>query len=150
MSVEDRVKQRIRSPKEAAFIGLLVAAAHVEQQLEAVCQAHGLTHTQYNLLRILRGVHPEGHPRFEIANRLIVRAPDVTRLIDRLERQGFVERGWDSQNRRRSIARITKTGLDLLRVLDPKLNRIRDATLARLSDEQLTQLTRAFDSMVTG
>lgn len=147
------VKQQVRQPEfrtaaEAAFVGLLVAAERAVQQLDEACGEHGITHTQYNVLRILRGVHPDGHPRFEIANRLITRAPDVTRLLDRLERQGLIERGWAKANRRHSIARITRKGLDLLREVDPKVAQVRAATLARLSDEQLKQLARAFDTMV--
>jgi DNA-binding MarR family transcriptional regulator len=148
MAVSDRVKQQFRTPAEAAFVGLLVAAAHVEQQLEAACAEHGITHAQYNVLRILRGAHPEGHPRFEIAERLMARAPDVTRLLDRLERQELVERGWAKHNRRHSIARITRKGLDLLRRVDPRVAQIRESALSRLSDEQLRQLARAFDTMV--
>ena len=149
MSVGTRVGQAsFRSPAEAAFVGLLAAAALAVQRLDEVCGAHGLTHTQYNVLRILRGVHPEGHPRFEVGRRLIARAPDVTRLLDRLERQGLVERGWARDNRRHSIARITRRGLDLLRTLDPDVERVRRAMLGQLSDAELRQLARAFDTMV--
>src|SRR5215204_2537155 len=66
----------------------------MSQRMNDVCRKHGVTHDQYNILRILRGVHPTGHPRCEITKRLISRAPDVTRLLDRLVRQGLVERGW--------------------------------------------------------
>lgn len=150
MSVKDRVRQKdFRTSQEAAFVGMLVAAGHTLQKLEEVCSRHGITHTQYNVLRILRGVHPDGHPRFEIAERLITRAPDVTRLLDRLERQGLIERTWSTNNRRHSIARITRKGLDLLRVLDPEVQKVRATLLARLSDEQLQQLARAFDTMVS-
>ena len=149
MSLKSRVKQsEFRSNAEAAFVGLLVAAEHAAQRLDEVCGEHGITHTQYNVLRILRGVHPDGHPRFEVADRLITRAPDVTRLLDRLERQDLIERGWAKNNRRHSIARITTKGLDLLREVDPKVRQVHAATLARLSDKQLRQLSRAFDTMV--
>ena len=149
MSLKSRVKQsEFRSNAEAAFVGLLVAAEHAAQRLDEVCGEHGITHTQYNVLRILRGVHPDGNPRFEVADRLITRAPDVTRLLDRLERQDLIERGWAKNNRRHSIARITTKGLDLLREVDPKVRQVHAATLARLSDKQLRQLSRAFDTMV--
>lgn len=149
MGVKDRVRQAgFRTSEEAAFVGMLVAAGHAVQRLDEVCGEHGITHTQYNVLRILRGVHPEGHPRFEIAERLITRAPDVTRLLDRLERQGLSERTWSKANRRHSIARITRKGLDLLRALDPQVQKVRREVLGRLSDEQLQHLAGAFDTMV--
>jgi DNA-binding MarR family transcriptional regulator len=149
MAIKEHVKQsEFRTSAEAAFVGLLVAAGHAMQRLDEACGEHGITHVQYNVLRILRGAHPDGHPRFEIADRLMTRAPDVTRMLDRLERQGLIERGWAKNNRRLSIARITKKGLDLLRAVDPKVQQIHSATLGRLSDQQLKQLSRALDTMV--
>lgn len=126
-----------------AFVGLLVVGEQVFQRLEEMCKRFGITHTQYNVLRILRGVHPDGHPRFEISRRLIRRAPDVTRLLDRLERQGFIERAWDTGNRRQSIARISSRGLALLQTIDPELERLQQDVLAPLTREQVQRLATA-------
>jgi MarR family 2-MHQ and catechol resistance regulon transcriptional repressor len=101
-----------------ALVALMVAAGHLTRDLNTQCEKHGITHDQYNVLRILRGVHPDGHPRGEISNRLITRAPDVTRMLDRLERRGLIKRGWDPSNRRLSIATITRDGLTLLQKVD--------------------------------
>lgn len=109
---------------------------------------HGITHTQYNVLRILRGVHPEGHPRCEVIDRLITRAPDVTRLLDRLERQGLVERGWSKENRRLSIAKITKKGLALLDKVDPDIDAVQRETVAKLSAPDQRSLARLCDRIV--
>ena len=93
MSIHKRVAQRrFESPAQKAMVSLLVTAGHVGRALDEVCLAHGITHDQYNVLRILRGVHPEGHARYAIAERLIGRSPDVTRLLDRLAREGSVAR----------------------------------------------------------
>ena len=95
MSIQQRIKQRrYRNLTVESFVGLLFAAGHVLRKLEQVCATHGITHTQYNVLRILRGIHPNGHPRCDIADRLISRAPDVTRILDRLDQQGLIERNW--------------------------------------------------------
>jgi MarR family 2-MHQ and catechol resistance regulon transcriptional repressor len=110
-----------------ALVAMLVAAGHLTRDLNTACEKHGITHDQYNVLRILRGVHPDGHPRSEISNRLISRAPDVTRMLDRLERRGLVKRGWDPSNRRLSIATITRDGLALLQ----KVDQLVDAEQAR-------------------
>src|SRR5215204_1880034 len=107
----------------------------MSQRMNDVCREHGVTHDQYNILRILRGVHPTGHPRCEIAKRLISRAPDVTRLLDRLVRQGLVERGWAPDNRRHSIATITPVGLALLEKIDPQI----DARLGRVAPGRTTR-----------
>jgi len=95
-------------------LNLLVASGFVHEFTEKICNPFGITGVQYNLLRILRGVYPEGHPRCEIAERMIERAPDVTRLIDRIEAQGLVERIPSEIDRRQSVTRITKKGLDVV------------------------------------
>lgn len=144
--VQSRIKQRsYKDPAEAAFVGLLYVGSAIIQRLEDVCAGHGLTHTQYNVLRILRGVHPEGHPRCEIIDRLVTRAPDVTRLLDRLERQGLVERGWSKENRRLSIAKITRKGLALLDKVDPDIEAVQRETVARLSVPDQHSLARMCD-----
>ena len=98
-------------PVEEAGVNLLLAASWFDDRVERALEPLGITHRQYNVLRILRGVHPAGHPRCEIARRMIDRAPDVTRLIDRLERNGLVERGSDPDDARRSVTRLTRFGL---------------------------------------
>jgi DNA-binding MarR family transcriptional regulator len=141
------LRRRSRNATEAAFVGLLVVAEQAHQRLEEMCRRHGITHAQYNVLRILRGVYPEGHPRFEITNRLIRRAPDVTRLLDRLERQGLIEREWDRGNRRQSIARITDRGLSLLQAIEPELRTLHDDILGPLTREQVESLAAALDQL---
>src|SRR6185436_12914960 len=101
-----------------ALVAMMVASGALLRDLDAACQQHGITHDQYNVLRILRGVYPEGHPRGEIAARLISRAPDVTRMLDRLVQRGLVRRGWHPANRRLSIATVTDKGLALLGEVD--------------------------------
>src|ERR1700757_3122275 len=88
-----RLKQaEFSSPAQEALLSVMVAAAALNERMDRVCAGHKITRAQYNVLRILRGVHPEGHPRCEIAQRMIERAPDVTRLVDRLQAQGLVRR----------------------------------------------------------
>ncbi|MBY0504459.1 MAG: MarR family transcriptional regulator [Bryobacteraceae bacterium] len=146
--VQSQIKQRaFKSPAEAAFVGLLFVGNKILQRLEDACASHGLTHTQYNVLRILRGVYPEGHPRCEVAERLVTRAPDVTRLLDRLERQGLIERGWSKENRRLSIAKITFKGLALLKEVDPDVKAVEDETVGKLSVSDQNALARMCDRM---
>jgi DNA-binding MarR family transcriptional regulator len=113
----ERLKQAkpFKDPVEETGVNLLLAAGWLDDRIAEVLVPLGLSHAQYNVLRILRGVHPDGHPRCEIAARLIVRAPDVTRLVDRLVRRGLVTRGRGAgSDRRHSVARITAKGLALL------------------------------------
>src|SRR6202166_638342 len=92
-ALRHRIQQvHFESPVQEAFLNVLAAADHLRAQTERLCAEVGLSASQYNVLRILRGVHPEGHSRCEIARRMIERAPDVTRLVDRLEKRGWGER----------------------------------------------------------
>src|SRR3712207_351285 len=121
MSVQSRIKQKsYQSLAHQALLGVQVAAAYWEQRVGELFARHGVTRDQYNVLRILRGAHPDGHPRYEITNRLIRRAPDVTRLLDRLERQGLVERVRTREDRRLSITRITDAGMAVLDAIEPE------------------------------
>ncbi len=141
MSIQKRVAQkRFESPAQKAMVSLLVTAGHVARVLDEVCVAHGITHDQYNVLRILRGVHPEGHPRYAIAERLIDRSPDVTRLLDRLGREGLVERSRSAEDRRLSISRITDQGMTLLKEIDPRILEVHERFTACFSRDEMHQL----------
>ena len=143
MSIQTRLHQpRFESPAQEAVVSLLVAGGHVLQRMNDLLRGHGLTHDQYNILRILRGVHPGGHPRYAIAERLVTRAPDVTRLLDRLERQGLVVRGWAPDNRRHAVATITEPGLALLARVDPELHVLQQSLAGDLTEAELRTFTR--------
>lgn len=101
-----------------------------------------MTRGQFNVLRILRGAHPHGYPRCEIAKRLVERAPDVTRLIDRLERRGLLVRAKADGDRRLSVARITRKGLELLERMQPDVDRTHHLISRRLSDADAGDLAR--------
>lgn len=133
-------QDRPSSSRQRALVHLLRAAGRVQGALEEVCAAHGLTHDQYNVLRILRGVHPRGYPRYEIADRLISRAPDVTRLVGRLVRSGWVERYRPQEDQRLSMARATKAGLRLLDQVDPEILALHEALGAGLNKRELQKL----------
>src|SRR5215470_9090161 len=107
-ALKKRLKQaRFEDSVQEAMLNLLVAASHIRERTEQMCLRHNITSAQYNVLRILRGAHPEGYPRCEIATRMVEKAPDVTRLIDRLQQQGLVERVRSEEDRRHSLTKIT-------------------------------------------
>ena len=149
MRVHDKLQQKaFSSAAEEAMVSLMMAGGQLMQRVDTLCREHGITHDQYNVLRILRGAGRSGHPRFEIANRLVSRAPDVTRLVDRLERQGLVERSWDPGNRRLSVARITTAGLDLLKKIDPALQALHAESAGDLTEDELRTLARLCDRVI--
>jgi len=134
-------------PVAEAGVNLLLAASWFDARVERALAPLGITHRQYNVLRILRGVHPSGHPRCEIACRMIDRAPDVTRLIDRLERQGLVGRGSDPEDGRRSVTRLTRKGLALLAQATEALEPVRDELAARLAPGPARELSRLCEGL---
>jgi DNA-binding MarR family transcriptional regulator len=136
------MQARFDSPHHEAVLSLLVAAARVYERLDGVYTQHGITRSQYNVLRILRGAHPGGYPRCDIARRLIERAPDVTRLIDRLEHEGLVERRGSVDDRRLSITRITGKGLRLLEHMHSDVEAAESALAKRLSADEAEDLSR--------
>src|SRR5271165_4443470 len=138
-----RLKQaRFTNPQQEALLSVAVAAITIQDVVDAVCERHGLTRSQYNVLRILRGVYPEGHPRCEIAQRMVDRAPDITRLVDRLQGQGLVRRSRGGTDQRQAIARITPKGLKLLESIQPQIEETGTMLLGRLSDKECHELSR--------
>jgi DNA-binding MarR family transcriptional regulator len=128
------------SPEEAAFLDLLRTTDMLSRGLISVLKAEDLSSTQYNVLRILRGA-PEGLPCGEIANRMITRDPDVTRLLDRLEKRSLISRCRETKDRRTVMVRITPAGLTLLARLDTPVQDGHRRQLGHLGRERLKTLT---------
>jgi DNA-binding MarR family transcriptional regulator len=144
------VQTQFDGPVHEAVLNLMVAAAHVREQLDRVCHAHRLSPAQYNVLRILRGAHPEGYPRCEIARRMIERAPDVTRLIDRLQASGLVDRGSSDRDRRLSVTRITSRGIELLDRMRADVDAVGRAWAEKLSPADARELSRICERLYEG
>ena len=141
--LKHRLQQsRFESPTQEALLNLMVTAAFFQERLAEALDPHDLTSAQYNVLRILRGAHPGGYARCEIAQRAIERAPDLTRLIDRLEARGLVERSRSASDRRRSVSRITRRGLDLLERVQPAVRAVHRELAARLPERDARELSR--------
>jgi DNA-binding MarR family transcriptional regulator len=129
------------SREQEVMLGLQIATARIMEPWERFLKANTeLSLHQYNVLRILRGSHPTGLPSGEIATRMVTRDPDVTRLVDRLERRGLVARARGTRDRRVVEVRITDKGLDLLRGLDSHVARFPKSMLGHLGPKKLEQL----------
>jgi DNA-binding MarR family transcriptional regulator len=144
-----RLRQsRFDSPRHEAVLALLVASAEILARLDQACARHDLTRGQYNVLRILRGAHPRGYPRGEIARRLIDRAPDVTRLIERLRAAGLVERAESPDDRRLVVTRITRRGLLLLERMRGDIAAVDEEIARRLTPEEAGELARLCERLL--
>ena len=139
--VQSNTKRRMRAhSEEEAFLDLLRTTDLLSRGPAQVFKAEDLSATQYNVLRILRGA-PEGLACGEIGNRMITRDPDITRLLDRLEKRGLIARERDAKDRRMVLARITSEGLELLARLDEPVHEAHRRQLGHLGRERLTQLS---------
>jgi DNA-binding MarR family transcriptional regulator len=128
------------SSEEAAFLDLLRTTDMLSRGLVTILKPEDLSSTQYNVLRILRGA-PEGLPCGEIAKRMITRDPDITRLLDRLEKRGLISRSREARDRRTVMARITGAGLKLLARLDEPIQEAHRKQLGHLGPGRLRLLT---------
>lgn len=142
-------KNRLRStPEEAAFLDLLRTCDLLSRGAAQVLKTADLSPNQYNVLRILRGA-PEGLPCGEIANRMITRDPDITRLVDRLEKRELTARFRETRDRRMVMVRIAPKGLKLLATLDEPVQQIHRKQLGHLGRETLGQLSQLLAAVRT-
>jgi len=132
-------RRRATFPEEAAFLDLLRTTDMLARGLVGVLKSEDLSPTQYNVLRILRGA-PEGLRCGEIAGRMITRDPDVTRLLDRLEKRGLISRWREDQDRRTVMTRITAEGLSLLARLDEPVQAAHHRQLGHMGRARLQAL----------
>lgn len=130
---------------EEAYLTVLRTAEVLERGVAELLRGYGLTATQYNVLRILRGGPAEGLPCSEIGDRMITFESDVTRLLDRLQRLGWVERERDTADRRVVISRLTDAGRALVARLDQPVTELHRQRLAGLDEAELRQLVALLD-----
>lgn len=128
------------SKAEETHLALMRTADQLNWKGTEMLKRFGVSPTQFNALRILRGAGPDGLPCSEISERMITRDSDITRLLDRLERLGLAERCRDGEDRRVIMGRITAAGLELLKKIDKPLEEFHRNTLGRMSDQQLNSL----------
>jgi DNA-binding MarR family transcriptional regulator len=132
--------KRIGSPEEDMVLDMLRTIDLLSRPFEQLLKGEDLSPTQYNVLRILRGAR-EGLSCGEVGNRMITRDPDITRLLDRMEKRGLIVRSRDDKDRRMVLTRITEAGLDVLDRLDDPVQEIHRSQLGHLGRERLKMLT---------
>lgn len=135
--------------EEAVFLQLLRTTDLLSRGPAQVLKTEELSTTQYNVLRILRGA-PDGLTCGVIGERMITRDPDITRLLDRLEKRGLVSRCRETRDRRAVLTRITADGLKLLARLDEPMQEAHRAQLGHLGRTRLQQLTELLEACRSG
>jgi DNA-binding MarR family transcriptional regulator len=150
--LRQRLKQKkFESPAHEAMLALMVTASQIASDMDKTCASFGISSQQYNILRILRGAETDGSQGRscgEIAERMIDRAPDVTRRIDALVKAGLVERDRSDEDRRVVLTRITKKGLALLEKMHPEVAGREAMILEKVPLADLAELTRVCDQLL--
>ena len=127
-------------PEESAYLELLKTVDLLSRNFSDLFKTEDLSATQYNVLRILRGA-TDGLPCGEIGTRMITRDPDITRLLDRLEKRGLISRHRETKDRRMVMARITPGGNQLLSEMDEPVRQAHQSQLGHLGRAKLKALT---------
>lgn len=133
--------------EERIFLALLKTADALGQQAEQLTRTADLTATQYNVLRILRGAGPEGLACREIGDRMITHDPDITRLLDRMEKRGLISRERQKDDRRVVKAWITPKGLALLKPLDQPMRDLHKRQFRHMAAARLKALNELLEEI---
>jgi DNA-binding MarR family transcriptional regulator len=137
MSLSSKSSRPAVSLENRIFVALLQAADILTQEAEQLVKASGLTGAQYNVLRILRGAEPEGLACRAIGERMISHDPDMTRLLDRMEKHRLITRARQTDDRRVVKTRITRKGLGLLETLDQPVHDLHKRQFRHMSAARL-------------
>lgn len=138
-------KSPFSSAEEEAILNLLRTSDWLQRTIQQKTRGWGLTATQYNVLRILRGAGNQALACAAIGDRMVTAEPDITRLLARLKKLKLVRQRRDRRDRRVVLTEITPAGLELLRAMDPEMRRAPGELLGHLSSAQLAQLIRLLE-----
>lgn len=130
------------------FVAILKCADGLSQDAEQLIKSHGLTGAQYNVLRILRGAEPAGLLCRGISESMISRDPDMTRLLDRMEKRDLITRERQKDDRRVIKTRITSAGLVLLKNLDQPVWELHKRQFAHMSAARMKTLTGLLEEIM--
>jgi DNA-binding MarR family transcriptional regulator len=136
-----------KSIQEEVVLNVARTAEYLAARGAELFKSAGLTSTQYNVLRILRGAGPEGLSCGEVGDRMITKESDITRLLDRMESRGLISRERPSTNRRVVITRITDAGLQLVNDLDIPVQENHERVLGHIPDDQLRLANEVLEAM---
>jgi DNA-binding MarR family transcriptional regulator len=148
-SLREEIQQTkpFESLEQEAVLNILRTADQLHRSSQQMLKEHDLTGSQYNVLRILRGAGPDGLRSSEIGNRMVSHDPDITRLLDRLDRSKLIKRRRCEQDRRVIYASITSVGLELLKELDPLIKRQGKIQMGHMSRQSLEELIHLLEEV---
>lgn len=141
--LRDEIQQTkpFRSSYEEGVLNIIRTASILSDNGAQLFKPFGITPAQYNVLRILKGSEADGMCRNEVRDRMLTRMPDMTRMLDRMEDAGLVERVRDSRDRRHVTTHITTSGKKLLKDLEGVVAEKHREMLGHMSEKDLKMLT---------
>lgn len=147
MKLEEELKQaRFTDDFLKAVLNILVTADQISHAANATLKPYGISKEQFNVLRILRGQHPQPSPLQLISERMISKSSNATRLVEKLRLKGLVDRQVCASNRRKVDIVITPEGLDLLEEVDPMMRQSHDH-MRTLTNAETKELNRLLEKM---
>ena len=147
LQAEIKQTRPFSGPEQEAYLSLLRTTDKLQTAIEGELKKFGLTGTQYNALRILRGAGADGLPCSEIGERMITHDPDITRLLNRLQKRGLAERARCKEDRRVIYGKITGAGLKLLKEIDAPLEKFGHELLAHVRHTDLRKLIELLEAV---
>ena len=145
MKIEEEIKQtKFRNPQHKAMLNLFYTASWLEGKNKDFFKPFGITNQQFNILRILRGQHPNKISGAEIKSRMLDRNSDVSRLLDRLIAKKLILKSQCPDDKRAADVMITEKGLDLLKQLDHKMDQT-DSKAINLTSAEAVKLSNLLD-----
>jgi DNA-binding MarR family transcriptional regulator len=133
------------SAQEEALLNLMRTADCLNRAFHRTTREWGITNTQYNVLRILRGAHPQGLACSAIGSRMITAEPDITRLLARLKTLKLIRQKRDHHDRRVVLTYVSDAGLELLRQMDPVIQKLPQELLGHLNEEDVREFSRLLE-----
>jgi DNA-binding MarR family transcriptional regulator len=144
MKIEEEIKQqKFKTPLQKAVLNLLYTTSWMQGKQKDIFKTFGITLQQFNILRILRGQHPNSTSATEIKSRMLDKNSDVSRLLDRLLAKKIITKRVSSNDKRAADVNLTEEGLELLKAIDKKQHQIDSVLL--LSDDEALMLSDLLD-----
>ena len=146
-TLAEEIQSRPIAPEVAAFLNIVRTSDQLSFEVTQLLRPHGITQQQYNVLRILKGAGNAGLPCLEIGTRMVTRVPDVTRLVDRMQRSGLVSRERSEADRRVVRIRISPAGLDLVNRLTEPIGSLHRVQVDHLSSGEIEALNALLEKV---
>jgi DNA-binding MarR family transcriptional regulator len=139
-AIKNLKKRRFDSPAQEVYLSLWRTYDRLRAIEDALLIEHDLTAQQYNVLRLLQSAHPNPVPTLQISSRLVSRAPDVTRMLDKLQEKGWVARLRSEEDRRAVLIAITPSGIELLKSLSEPIKKMHLSQVGHMSQHDMQVL----------